>query len=82
VSCHNVYNYLILFQIDRFIVPLEYVNDAPEITDDTKLAYLLPSTEGEGICIISLVDFLVKQHNDFIRFCYMNIPQTYYDPES
>ena len=57
------------------------INDVPEITDDTKLVYLLPTTTGEGICSTSLVDFLVVQHNEFIRHCYNNIPATSYDPE-
>jgi len=57
------------------------INDTPEITDSTKLIYLLPTTTGEGMCSTSLVDFLVKQHNEFIRYCYNNIPETYYDPE-
>ena len=71
--------YLIII-IGRLRVPVEYVDDAPEITDDTKLAYLIPTTTGEGICSSSMVDFLVHQHNEFIQFCYRNLPSTHYDP--
>ena len=71
----------IFYIIGRLTVPLEYVNDAPEISDKVKLAYLMPTTTGEGICSSSMVDFLVCQHNEFIQFCYANLPTTYYDPK-
>ena len=72
------HNYVFESVEDLLRVNPNYVKDAPEINDNTKLAYLLPTTKGEGICNISLVDFLVTQHNDFIYFCYQNMP--YYDP--
>ena len=70
-------NYLI--HIGRLRIPLEYIDT--EITDDTKLAYLIPTTTGEGICSSSMVDYLVYQHNEFIQYCYKNVPTTYYDPK-
>ena len=85
VVASNTMKLLFIFHICMYIgrltVPLEYVDDAPEITDDTKLAYLMPTTTGEGICSSSMVDFLVYQHNDFFQFCYMDLPKSYYDPE-
>ena len=73
----------LLISVGRLRVPIEYTIDTPEITDDTKLAYLMPTSTGdsEGICSSSMVDFLVYQHNEFIQFCYKNMPETYYDPK-
>ena len=65
----------------RLRVPVEYVDNTPEITDDTKLVYLLPTTTGEGICSTSLVDFLVTEHNQFIKDCYNNLPLKFYDKQ-
>ena len=65
--------------IGRLRTPSEYIEVVPKITDDTKLAYLMPTTTGEGICSSSMVDFLVCQHNKFIEFCYENLPKTHYD---
>jgi len=72
---------LLWYLTGRLRVPVEYVDNAPEITDDTKLIYLLPTTTGEGICSTSLVDFLVAQHNEFIKYCYKNLPSKYYDKQ-
>ena len=68
-----------IYCLGRLKVPLEYIDT--EIIDDTKLAYLMPTTTDEGICSSSMVDFLVCQHNEFIQFCYKNIPKTCYDPK-
>ena len=76
-----MYGDMLYTYIGRLRVPSEYIDKAPEITDDTKLAYLMPTTTGEGICSSSMVDFLVYQHNEFIQFCYKNLPRTYYDPK-
>lgn len=33
------------------------------------LAYILPSQDGPGRCMLALIDFLAYNHNDFIRQC-------------
>ena len=38
-----------------------------EITPATCLAYLLPSSTGEGVLITSLTDYLVLIHNSFVH---------------
>ena len=38
-----------------------------EITPATCLAYLLPSSTGEGVLITSLIDYLVLIHNSFVH---------------
>ena len=40
-----------------------------EVTLDTKLDYLIPTTIGHGICTTALVDYLVQTHNTFIERC-------------
>jgi len=62
-------------------VPSDIINSAPEISDDTKLAYLLPTTTEEGICSTALVDFLAMQHNEFLEYCYKNLPSSCNDPQ-
>jgi len=45
----------------------------PIINEHTNVAYLIPTTTGEGICSTTLLDFLVTTHNNFIRYyheCY------------
>lgn len=38
-----------------------------DITDDTSLIYLLPTTEGKGIFTYALVNYLAECHNDVIE---------------
>ena len=33
------------------------------------LAYILPSQDGPGRCMLALIDYLAYSHNDFIRQC-------------
>ncbi len=41
----------------------------PEITEDTRMVYLIPTTMREGRCTTALVDYLVLTHNSFIEWC-------------
>ncbi|XP_065844224.1 E3 ubiquitin-protein ligase rnf213-alpha-like isoform X2 [Oscarella lobularis] len=38
-----------------------------QVTEDTPLAFLLPTTSGKGVCAMSLVDYLINcVHNEFV----------------
>ena len=47
-----------------------------QITPATPLAYLLPSTRGEGLLITSLTDYLLLVHNSFV-YAYRSIVKGY-----
>ena len=53
--------------VARLRVDTKYL--IPEISKNTKLEYILPTTTGPGVCTTSLVDFLVCAHNEFIEKC-------------
>ena len=55
--------------LGRIPVPRDILQLMPELTKETPLDYLIPSTTGNGICTTSLVDYLVQIHNEFIRRC-------------
>ena len=48
-------------------LPVEEECLMPEITNNTAIEYLIPTTMGKGRCTTSLVDFLVLTHNNFIE---------------
>ncbi len=50
-------------------LPLEDQYCLPAITNDVPLEYLIPTTTGAGALTVSLVDYLVLTHNDFIEKC-------------
>ena len=58
----------------RFKVPEEYVTTMPVISEHTNIAYLIPTTNGEGICSTVLLDFLVVTHNSFISYYHQRYP--------
>jgi len=49
--------------------PLEEKNIVAEITPDTPLVHLLPTTTGAGVCTTVLIDYLVQVHNNFVSRC-------------
>ena len=63
-----------MYILGRFDVPEEYVTDMPIIGEDTNMAYLIPTTHGEGICSTVLLDFLVITHNSFISYYHTHYP--------
>ena len=60
--------------LGRFNVPEEYVTSMPVISEHTNIAYLIPTTNGEGICSTVLLDFLVVTHNSFISYYHKHYP--------
>ena len=49
--------------------PLEEEHVVAEITADTPLVHLLPTTTGAGVCTTVLIDYLVQVHNSFVFRC-------------
>lgn len=41
----------------------------PDVTMETRLDFLIPTTSGHGRCTTALVDYLVQTHNAFIERC-------------
>ena len=42
-------------------------DELEQVTEDTPLAFLLPTTSGKGVCAMSLVDYLINcVHNEFV----------------
>jgi len=50
-------------------LPLEEQHCLTDITSDVPLEYLIPTTTGAGALTVSLVDYLVLTHNDFMEKC-------------
>ena len=48
-------------------LPLEDKHCLSAITKDVSLEYLIPTTTGAGALTVSLVDYLILTHNDFIE---------------
>ena len=46
----------------------------PVIDEHTNIAYLIPTTSGEGVCSTGLLDFLVITHNNFITYYHKYYP--------
>jgi len=63
-----------IFITGQLSVSEEYVTAMPTISDSTKLAYLIPTTTGEGVCSTVLLDFLVATHNNFVKFYHDHYP--------
>ena len=55
------------FKTDRLDV--SEATDLDEITGDTSMKFLLPTTSGPGVLSTALVDHLVIVHNSFIMQC-------------
>lgn len=53
----------------RIKVEQRLLVELPEVSEDTTLQYLIPTTTGPGICSFALVDYLVVQHNCFMEMC-------------
>ena len=53
--------------VGRLPVKEEYC--IPEISDDTPIEYIIPTTSDAGACTTALVDFLALTHNTFIESC-------------
>jgi len=64
----------ILWLLGRLRIPEEYIAAMPTISECTKLAYLIPTTTGEGICSTGLLDFLVVTHNTFLKYYHDHYP--------
>ena len=45
----------------------DYVQE--EVTEETKMKFLIPTTYGPGVITTGLIDHLVISHNKFIRLC-------------
>ncbi len=58
-----------VFFIDLARLPLEDQHCLSAITNDVPLEYLIPTTTGAGALTVSLVDYLILTHNDFIEKC-------------
>ena len=70
----NIHCSCVLCIIGRFNVPEEYITAMPVINERTNIAYLIPTTNGEGICSTVLLDFLVVTHNSFISYYHKRYP--------
>ena len=71
VNCNN---YWMIF-LARLL--LEDHHCLPAITEDVPIEYLVPTTTGAGALTVSLVDYLVLTHNDFIEKCSSHVMEKY-----
>ena len=60
---------IIIFMLLSARLRVDEENLMLEVTMETKLDYLIPTTSGHGICTTALVDYLVQIHNAFIERC-------------
>ena len=65
---------IIIIYVGRLKIPEEYITAMPVISEDSNIAYLIPTTSGEGVCSTGLLDFLVITHNNFITYYHKNYP--------
>ena len=47
-------------------------------SDEESLEVIVPRPDGPGKCTYSLVDYLVRVHNDFIAVCMATVKQRYW----
>ena len=64
VSLHCVY---CIHNVGRLAVKEEYC--ISDITEDTCMEFIVPTTSDAGACTTALVDFLTLTHNNFIASC-------------
>ena len=64
----------VLLHAGQLSVPEEYVTAMPTINDSSKLAYLIPTTTGKGVCSTVLLNYLVATHNKFLKFYHDHYP--------
>lgn len=57
------------FDKARIRVGEKLLSELPQVSEDTTLQFLIPTTTGPGVCSFALVDYLIVQHNSFIDMC-------------
>ena len=63
-----LYSYIFLFNSAQILLEVEHC--LPAITRDTSIEYLIPTSTGAGALMTCLVDYLIRTHNNFLKFCH------------